>query len=141
MDVNHRGYIVSADQRRVDSRVVHRFLCEESYWARNIGLDVVERAIKGSFCVAALRGNAQVGFARVVTDGATYGHLMDVFVLPEHRGRGLAKAMLQLIMQHPELQGFRLWTLGTADAHPLYEQFGFTAPRHPERWMEKRPTR
>jgi GNAT superfamily N-acetyltransferase len=129
-------YVLSTDRARLDLDVVHAFLAHESYWARGVPRAVVEKAVRHSLCVGVYCRGAQVGFARVVTDYATFGHVMDVFVLPEHRGKGLSKLLMQLIMRHPELQGFRIWTLGTADAHGLYAQFGFRASAHPERRME-----
>lgn len=130
-------YTVSTDRDRLDLGMVTRFLAEESYWARGIPAEVMSRAVQGSLCFGVYHGDRQVGFARVVTDYATFGHIMDVFVLPEHRGEGLGKLLMECIMGHPELQGFRRWGLGTADAHGLYARFGFTSPAHPERDMEK----
>jgi len=129
-------YVISTDPSRLDLDVVHRFLAFDSYWARGVPRAVVERAVRHSFCVGVYRGDRQVGFGRVVTDYATFGHIMDVFILPAHRGQGLSKALMECIMRHPDLQGFRLWTLGTADAHSLYARFGFAAPAHPERVMQ-----
>lgn len=117
--------------------MIRRFLAEESYWARGIPLDVMSRAADHSLCFGVYRDAEQVAFARVVTDYATFGHIMDVFVLPEHRGKGLGKLLMECIMTHPELQGFRRWQLGTDDAHGLYARFGFATPAHPERHMEK----
>jgi len=130
-------YVVSTDRSRLDLDLIQRFLAEDSYWARGIPLDVMRRAIDNSLCFGVYRGNDQVGFARVVTDYATFGHIMDVFVLPAHRGKGLGKSLMECLMTHPQLQGFRRWQLGTDDAHGLYARFGFTTPAHPERHMEK----
>ena len=116
---------------------IHAFLSEESYWAKGIPLELVERALEHSLCFAALDGEATVGFARVITDYATFGYLADVFVLPSHRGRGISKRILQAITEHPALQGLRRWQLVTRDAHGLYAQFGFSAPAVPERHMER----
>jgi GNAT superfamily N-acetyltransferase len=133
-------YTVSTDRGRLDVEMITRFLAEDSYWARDIPLEVMRRAIAGSFCIGIHHGGEQVAFARVVTDYATFGHIMDVFVLPSHRGRGLGKVMMEHIVRHPQLQGFRRWQLGTDDAHGLYARFGFTALAHPERHMEKTDT-
>ena len=130
-------YVVSTDRSRLDLDLIQRFLAEDSYWARGIPLDVMRRAIDNSLCFGVYRDNEQVGFARVVTDYATFGHIMDVFVLPAHRGKGLGKSLMECLMTHPQLQGFRRWQLGTDDAHGLYARFGFTTPAHPERHMEK----
>ena len=128
--------VVSDDRWRVDREVVHRFLAD-SYWARGIPRDVVERSIRHSLCFGVYHGDAQVGFGRVVTDRATFAYLADVFVLEAHRGRGLSKFLMECVVGHPELQGLRRFLLGTADAHGLYARYGFTAPGRPEIWMEK----
>lgn len=120
---------------RVDLDVVHRYLSEESYWARGIPRELVERSIRHSIPFSAFDGDAQVGFARVISDRATYAYIADVFVLPEYRGRGISKAIMAAINAHPELQGLRRWSLVTRDAHGLYEQFGFTPLDVPERHM------
>jgi len=130
-------YVISTDVARLDIDLVGRFLANDSYWARGIPRRVVEKAVRHSLCFGIYKGHEQIGFARVVTDYATYGYIMDVFVLPVHRGQGLSKRLMECIMTHPELQGFRRWQLGTLDAHGLYAQFGFAAPAHPERFMEK----
>jgi GNAT superfamily N-acetyltransferase len=104
---------------------VHRFLSEESYWCPGVARDVVERSIDNSLCFGAYEDGKQIGFARVVTDGATFAHLMDVFVLSDYRGRGYGKELVRAVMSHPDLQGVRKFMLHTADAHSLYEQFGF----------------
>ena len=130
-------YTVSTDRGRLDLPMIQRFLAKDSYWAKGIPLDVMRRAADHSLCFGADHGEHQIAFARVVTDYATFGHIMDVFVLPEHRGKGLGKLLMECIMTHPQLQGFRRWQLGTLDAHGLYARFGFAASRHPERNMEK----
>ena len=130
------GYEISADPARLDRDLVHRFLSEESYWARGIPRDVVERAIENSLCFGLYSGPEQVGFARVVTDRAAIAYLGDVFVVAEHRGRGLGKWLIATVMAHPDLQGLRRFMLGTEDAHSLYERFGFRPLARPERMME-----
>ncbi|MEA2463396.1 MAG: hypothetical protein QOJ98_1143 [Acidobacteriota bacterium] len=123
---------------RVDLEVVHRYLSEESYWAKGITRELVERSIAHSLPFSAFDGDALVGFARVITDRATFAYLADVFVLPSHRGRGISKLLMTAILAHPELQGLRRWSLVTRDAQALYAQFGFTALDLPERHMMRR---
>ncbi len=133
------GLELDDDRARVDLGAVHRFLSEESYWAKGIRRELVERSLANSLCFGAFDGDAQVGFARVVTDYATFGYLADVFVLPSHRGRGIAKALMQAVREHPNLQALRRWHLVTRDAHALYAQYGFTPLDAPDRHMMKRP--
>jgi GNAT superfamily N-acetyltransferase len=115
---------------------IHSYL-RRSYWAEGIPLEIVDRAVKASLCLGAYdRSGKQVGLVRLVSDYATVCWVCDVYVLEEHRGRGLSKAMLALALQHPKLQGLRRWTLGTLDAHGLYRQFGFRELAFPERHME-----
>ncbi len=116
---------ISAERRLLDVLMIHRFLSEEAYWSKNIPLDVVQRSIDHSACFGVYLDGQQVGFARVVTDYATFAYLADVFVLPDYRGRGLSKQLMAYIMAYPALQGLRRWMLITFDAHGLYEQFGF----------------
>ena len=129
------GYEISCDPARLDLDVIHGFL-SQSYWAKAIPRALVEKSIQNSLCFGAYQGAAQVGFARIVTDKATFAYLCDVFVLPDHRGHGLSKALVTAIVAHPELQGLRRWNLVTIDAHGLYEQFGFKTAAQPERYME-----
>ena len=131
------GYEITTDRARIDINAVHRFLSDDSYWARNIPFDVVERAIWHSLCFAIVHGDDLAGFARVTSDCATVAYLGDLFVLPAHRGKGLSKWLMECIDRHPELQGLRRWMLATSDAHGLYAQFGFTPLKAAERWMEK----
>jgi GNAT superfamily N-acetyltransferase len=126
---------VVTDRGRMDVELIHRYLSEESYWAKGIPRELVERSIANSLCFGAFDGEAQVGFARVVTDYATFGYLADVFVLPSHRGRGIAKELMRAVREHPELQALRRWHLVTRDAHGLYAQFGFVPLETPERHM------
>jgi N-acetylglutamate synthase-like GNAT family acetyltransferase len=128
-------YEVSTDPARVDVGVVHDFLTH-SYWARGIPLETVSRSIENSSCFGVYHRNQQVGFARVISDCATFAYLADVFVVPAFRGRGLSKWLMECIISHPDLQGLRRWMLVTKDAHGLYARFGFTAIKSPERWME-----
>ena len=133
-------FIISTDKSAIDIAVVYNYLSKESYWAKNISMDIVTRAIENSFCFVVLKKeaskkNTQVGFARVITDKATFGYLADVFILEQYRGIGLSKWLMHEILNHQELQGFRGWMLGTKDAHTLYEQFGFKRLQNSERIM------
>jgi GNAT superfamily N-acetyltransferase len=128
---------ISTDLARLDVGMIYRFLSEESTWAIGIGRDVVERAIDNSLCFGAYLDGRQVAFARVISDYATFANLVDVFVLPDYRGRGYSKQMMEAVMAHPSLQGLRRFTLATFDAHGLYRRFGFTAPGRPELLMER----
>lgn len=120
---------------RLDLDAVHDFLTH-SYWANGIPRSTVEKSMRNSLCFGLFRGKAQIGFARVISDRATFAYLADVFVLAEYRGQGLAKWLMECIMAHPELQGLRRWMLVTRDAHGLYEKFEFKPLAHPERLME-----
>jgi GNAT superfamily N-acetyltransferase len=131
------GFTVSDDPARLDRGVIHRFLAESSYWARNIPSASLDKALRNSLCFALLERERQIGFARVVSDRATLAYLADVFVLPEFRGRGLAKWLLTCVLEHPELQGLRRWILGTRDAHGLYAKLGFTPLKRPDTFMER----
>lgn len=132
-------FIISTDKTKLDVARIHHFLSTESYWARNIPIGIVKKSIEGSFCFGIYHNDMQVGFARVVTDHATFAYLADVFVLDEYRGRGLSKWLMQVIMNSPDLQGLRRWLLATKDAHGLYAQFGFTPLDKPERIMGLKP--
>lgn len=132
-----RGVEVSSDPARIDRAAVHAFLSGQSTWARGIDRARVERALDASLCFGAFADSAQIGFARVITDGATFAYLCDVFVLPAWRGRGVARALLASIAAHPQLQGLRRFLLFTSDAHGLYARAGFTPLTHPERGMER----
>lgn len=120
------NYLVSTDKSLLDVGMIHNYLSTESYWAMHIPLDVVERSVANSLCFGVYNGKEQVGFARVITDKATFAYLADVFIIETHRGKGLSKWLMETIHAHPELQGLRRWMLGTRDAHGLYEQFGWT---------------
>lgn len=130
-------YTISDDPSRLDFKAMHAYL-ERAYWSEEIPLEIVERAARASLCIGAYDANgAQVGLARFVSDFATFAYVCDVYVLEEHRGHGLSKAMMAMASEHPKLQGLRRWTLVTNDAHGLYEQFGFRAVANPERFMER----
>lgn len=138
MSVRHVGpYTISDDSARLRPRAIHAYLTR-AYWSAGIPLELVERSLRHSLCVGAYDGaGAQVGLVRLVSDYATYCYVCDVYVLEEHRGQGLSKAMLAMASEHPLLQELRRWSLVTADAHDLYERFGFTAVTHPDRYMER----
>ena len=127
---------VDTDPARLDRAMIHRWLGEESYWARGIPRQVLDRALDHSLCFGAYLDGAQVGFARMVTDRATFAYLADVYVLEAHRGRGLSRRLVAALLDHPEMQGLRRLMLVTRDAQGLYEKFGFTALAHPARVME-----
>jgi GNAT superfamily N-acetyltransferase len=136
--VDHHGeFELSTDPARFDRALIHRFLCEQSYWASGVPREIVDRAIEHSLCFGVYRGGAQVAFARVVTDRATFAYLADVFVLPEWRDDGLGQWMIGVILRHPELQGLRRFLLATKDAHGLYARFGFAPLANPARFLER----
>lgn len=128
---------ITTDRAELDVALIHRFLSQESAWAKGIPLATVQRSLEASLCFGGFLGREQVAFARVISDYATFANLVDVFVLPEHRGKGYSKALVREVMAHPKLQGLRRFTLATSDAHGLYRQFGFTAPLKPESYMER----
>ncbi len=130
-------YEIDTDKRRLDIAGIHKFLSTESYWAKNRTLEQTLTAIENSICYGVYKGRSQVGFARVITDRATFAYLGDVYVLEDHRGRGLSKWLMQTIVDQPDMQGLRRWLLATRDAHGLYENYGFAGLVHPERWMER----
>ena len=127
-------YQISTDRSRLNVTLIHDFL-RSSYWAQGIPRVVVERSIQRSLCFGAFLDRQQVGFARVISDFAVIAYLADVFVVPEHRGRGISKLLMRAIVEHPDLQGLRRFMLVTRDAHGLYTQFGFEPLTHPECFM------
>jgi GNAT superfamily N-acetyltransferase len=131
-------YEISNARERLDLERVHRFLSTEAYWSPGVARETVERSIENSFPFGVYTADGeQVGFARVVTDKATFAWIADVYIEADHRGHGLGKRLVEAMLDHPELQGLRRWMLGTADAHGLYRQFGFDAPARPERFMAR----
>ncbi len=130
-------YEIDTDASRLDIPLIHSFLSESTYWAKGRPIEVVRRSIRNSIPFGVYSSSGQVGFSRVITDYATFAWIADVFIVPEHRGKGLSKWLMKTILEHPELQGFRRWVLGTRDAHGLYAKFGFAPLRKPERWMER----
>ena len=148
LEHSHGPYLISDDPARLEATAIHAYLTR-SYWSENIPLETVQRALRGSLCIGAylLSGESsaakasedtQVGLVRIISDHATYAYLCDVYVLEEHRGHGLSKAMLALTLRHPKLQGLRSWSLRTRDAHGLYAPFGFKPLEHPESYMALR---
>ena len=128
---------ISTEAAELDVEVIHRFLAEQSTWARKIPRALVEKSLEHSLNFGGFLGASQVAFARVVSDYGTFANLMDVFVLPEYRGRGYSKRLVEAVLAHPDLQGLRRFTLATTDAHGLYARFGFATPRRPETLMER----
>jgi GNAT superfamily N-acetyltransferase len=130
-------YLISTNGSLLDLKAVHDFL-STSYWAAGVPESVVRRSIESSLCFGVYRGEKQVGFARVVTDHATFAYLADVFVLEEHRGRGIGKWLVEVVLSHPDLRGLRRWMLATRDAHELYRRYGFAELGRPGIFMERK---
>lgn len=137
------GYEISTDKNKLDIPFIHQYLSTASYWAKNIPLDIVKKSIEGSVCFGVydlqpgFPAGKQVGFARMVTDCATFGYLADVFIIDQHRTKGLSKWLMEIIIHYPDFKNLRRWMLATKDAHGLYKQFGFTELDKPERIMQK----
>ena len=129
-------YQISTDKTRLDMTVIHGFL-STSYWAAGRSRETIQRSIENSLPFGLYHGERQVGFARVITDYATFAWIADVFIIESVRGQGLAKWLMEVIIEHPQLQGFRRWVLATKDAHELYRRFGFNELKLPGRWMER----
>lgn len=132
-------YLFSNDKTKLQVGVIHHYLSKESYWAQNIPLEIIEATIKGSVCFGVYHKNAQVGYARVITDNATFGYLADVFIIEPYRGKGLSKALMGFIMNHEPFKKLRRFMLATRDAHELYKKSGFTPLATPDRFMEIKP--
>jgi GNAT superfamily N-acetyltransferase len=129
------GFIISTDKSKLNLALIYQYLSEESYWAKHILFEKVKRSVDNSFCFGIYKENNQVGFARLITDFATFAYLADVFVVEEYRGKGLSKWLIHFMLANPEMQGLRRWLLATKDAHGLYSQFGFVVHDKPERLM------
>lgn len=140
-DKNHERqngeFTISTDKNRLQLDRIHEFLSGESYWAKERTKRQTATAIENSLCFGVYTGENQIGFARVISDYATFAYIGDVYILDEFRGRGLSKFLMETILAHPELQNLRRWLLATKDAHGLYAQYGFHDLKFPERWMEK----
>jgi GNAT superfamily N-acetyltransferase len=130
-------YLIGTDPARLDIAMIHGYLSTSAYWAMGRSLEVVRRSIENSLPFGVYKGSVQIGFARVVTDYATFAWLADVFVLPEFRGHGIGKWLIGVIVDHPRLPELRRWILATKDAHSLYAQHGFNPLQAPERFMER----
>lgn len=128
-------YIISTDKKKLNVTYIHHYLSEESYWAKNIPLEIVKQSIEGSFCFGVYHDNKQVGFARVITDYATFGYLADVFIDKDYRGLGLSKELMKFIMEQDFIKKLRRFMLATLDAHSLYTQFGFESQEGNKRLM------
>ena len=131
-----KGFLISTDKSLLNVEVIYKYLNEDSYWAQGMPFERLIKAIENSLCFGVYHERQLAGFARVVTDKATFAYLCDVFILPDYRSLGLSKWLVQTIVEYPELKGLRRWSLATADAHGLYSQFGFSQITKPERWME-----
>ena len=136
MEWQHENFIISTDKSKLNLHYIHQFLSNESYWAEGIPLTIVEKPIANSLSFGVYEGEKQIGFARIITDEATFGYLADVFIDKEYRGRGISKWLMNVISNLPFRQNLRNFMLGTKDAHKLYEQFGFTPLKAPERFMQ-----
>jgi GNAT superfamily N-acetyltransferase len=131
------GLLFSTDRARLDIDAIHAFLSTESYWVPGIHRELVERSIANSLCFGAYEGTRLLGFSRVVTDGAGFAYLCDVFVVTDARGRGIGKHLMEFVLAHPDLQRIRRFMLATRDAHELYAQYGFKTLAHPEHFMDR----
>ena len=137
MEWTKQEFRISTERTRLQFDVIQKFLSDEAYWSKTRTADQTRTAIENSLCFGLYEGDRQIGFARVVSDFATFAYIGDVFVLKDFRGRGLSKWLMEVIVSHPDLQGLRRWLLATLDAHGLYKQYGFAPLRLPERWMER----
>jgi GNAT superfamily N-acetyltransferase len=135
MTITKDQYSITTDKEKLDIDVIHFFLTN-SYWAEGISKEIIQRSIDGSLCFGVFENDRQIGFARMITDQATFAYLADVFILEEYRGLGLSKWLMEVIMSHPGLQGLRRMMLATRDAHGLYAQFGFIPLTNADRWMQ-----
>jgi N-acetylglutamate synthase-like GNAT family acetyltransferase len=136
MSEKHIGeFLFSVDKTKLDIGYIHHFLSKESYWAKNIPIDIVKKSIEGSLCFGVYENNKQVGFARVITDCATFGYLADVFIDKDYRGQGLSKELMRFIMEQEVIKKLRRFMLATLDAHGLYAQFGFESQEGNKRLM------
>ena len=140
MEITESGFIFSDDINLVDVKAVHHYLSTQSYWAKGIPIETVQKSIANSLCFGVYKDGKQAGFARWVTDRATFAYLCDVYIENDFRGLGLSKKLMSLMLFHPDLQGLRRYSLATLDAHGLYAQFGFKPISTPENLMEIKVT-
>jgi N-acetylglutamate synthase-like GNAT family acetyltransferase len=138
-NIQNGNYVISTDKSKIDIHYVHRFLSQTD-WSTGVAIQVVKKAMKGSLCFGVYSRDKQIGYARLVTDKATFGYLADVFIDKKYRGKGLAKWLVEVILVHPGVKDLRRILLATQDAHGLYEQCGFTPINNPERYMVYNPT-
>jgi len=136
--IREKDLLISDDKALLDRALIHRFLSERSYWAQDVPREIVDRSIEHSLCFGVYRNKSQIGFARVVTDFATFAWLADVFVIEVERKQGVGKKLVAAVLAHPRLQNLRRFMLGTRDAFGLYSRFGFKPLAYPERFMEIR---
>ena len=136
LTIEKTGFCISTEKSKLDLQTIHKFLSEEAYWSKNIPFERVCEAIENSLNFGIYFGNQQVRYARIISDFSTIAYLGDVFVLPEYRGKGLSKWLMETVMSHPNLQGLRRWILLTGDAHELYKKFGWTEIANPSVWLE-----
>lgn len=137
MEWQNGDFTISTDRAKLDYETIYRFFNEHSYWATGRSMERIRKSIEHSLPFGVHHNGKMIGFGRIVTDYATFAWIADVFVLPEYRGKGLGKWLMDVMVNHPELQGFRRWVLATKDAHSLYERIGFTPLLKPDRWMER----
>ncbi len=130
------AFTISTDKSKLDLNVIHHYLSQESYWSKDIPMERIQKSIDNALCFGIFHGDQQVGYAKVISDFSTMAYLGDVFVLETYRGQGLSKWLMETIMSHPELQDLRRWMLLTADAHELYQKYGWKPIASPEKWME-----
>lgn len=136
-EIQRGDILLSTDPNKLDFDIIYQYLCYESYWSAGIPKSVVEKAANGSTCFGLYHNDQQIGYTRLISDGATFGYLADVFILEAYRGQGLGQWLIASILACPSCQGFRRWVLATRDAHSLYEKFGFNPLLRPEVYMEK----
>ena len=134
MDFTKDRFYISTEKEKMDIDLIHSFLTR-SYWAEGISKEIVGRSIEGALCFGVFENEKQIGFARMITDKATFAYLADVFIIEEYRGLSLSKWLMEVIMSHPDMEGLRRMMLATRDAHELYKKFGFTPLNNVDRWM------
>ena len=136
IEINFGKFLISTDKKKLDIEAIHEFLSTKAYWSLNIPKEKVQIAVQNSLCFGVYDEGVQIGFARIISDFSTIAYLGDVYILEAYRGHGLSKRLMEVIMDHPNLQGLRRWILLTGDAHGLYRQFGWTDLADSTKWME-----